>query len=283
MKNNKKATFTKPELSVEELSQALYRSNRELLQLNTKLKESEELRSEVFGNISHDLRSPLTSLRGYIDYLLAFPDINSDELELTLNQMNLKLKTIEQMMEQLLAFELIKSASQENNFVYVQADIFLKEIFSSYAFDRKFSTRNLKLDISDNVIGFIRINTQDFQRVLDNLFINAFKYTKEGSTIQLSASKTNDALLITISDNGIGIDAEFHSKIFDRTFMVSTARTASKEKGFGLGLSIVQAIVQQHDGQIWCDSKLGEGSTFFINMPLFDMNNNINKRELYNE
>ena len=113
------------------------------------------------------------------------------------------------------------------------------------------------------------MDTDHFYRVLDNLFTNALKYSLEDATITLGAMLSSDKknVIIFVRDTGIGIPASSIQKIFERSYMVSSARTPSSS-GTGLGLSIAKTIIERHNGDIWCESKEGHGSTFYLSLPI---------------
>ena len=112
------------------------------------------------------------------------------------------------------------------------------------------------------------IDIESFTRTLDNLFTNAYKYSKEGATIGLKAYNDHNKIVIVVYDTGLGIPKADIPKIFNRSYTVSSARTPETVTGSGLGLAIVKTIVEHHKGRVRCESELGVGSKFFIELPL---------------
>lgn len=267
--NKNKSEFTRPELSVEELSMALYKANQQLTETNTQLKESERLRIELFSNLSHDIRSPLATLRSYVEYLLTFDSLDKDELILTLNQMHSKIMSIDSFINELLVVTSLDSQSNKLfSFEPVYIIEFLDDFYNLTRNDIKYKDRILISNLPSDFNFYTLIDIKMFHRVLDNLFTNALKYSNHGDTISISARNVEKEIIITVSDTGIGIQEHNLDKIFQRTFMVSEARTPSKMGGYGLGLSIASTIISKHNGKIWCESVNGEGSTFFISIPI---------------
>lgn len=263
-----KLPFEKPELSVEELSIALYNSNQRLSEVNRQLKESERSRLEMLSNLSHDLRSPVATIRSYIEYLLSFDTIDENETRSILALINNKVLLLDHLMNELLTITTLDAATEDSfNFEPVQIGMFLEEFFYSCMADKKYEERALIMKVPSEFPYISSIDTNMFNRVLDNLFNNALKYSSTGDSIILDAYHKEEEVIISVSDTGIGIEASNLTKIFDRTFMVSNARTPGISKGCGLGLSIVQSIVIKHNGRIWCESQLNEGSTFYIALP----------------
>jgi signal transduction histidine kinase len=103
-------------------------------------------------------------------------------------------------------------------------------------------------------------------RALDNLLNNAIKYTANGGHIEVRAHKEGDSVFVEVEDNGRGIPADSHPRLFERFFRVATGE--EDEPGTGLGLAIVKSVVDQHNGQVWMRSKVGEGSTFGLSLPI---------------
>lgn len=269
MTNNKdKAIFYKPELSVEELSQALYKANQRLLETNNQLEESERMRLELFANLSHDLRSPISTIRSYVEYLLSFDTLDKEEVISTLSQIHTKLLTLDDLMSDLLFMTTLDSCPKEAlSLESVQIGQYLEEFFYSCKEDKKYLDRNLILKIPLSFEYYVNMDTKMFRRVMDNLFTNAQKYSHPGDSILLDASCNGKIVIITVTDTGIGIDEKHIKRIFERTYMVSDARTPDKINRCGLGLSIASSIISKHSGEIWCESILGKGSTFYISLP----------------
>lgn len=265
-----KSEFIKPELSVEELSIALYKANQQLTEANKQLKESERMRLELFSNLSHDLRSPLSALRSYVEYLLAFDNIDRNETVTTLNQMHNKLVSIEYMINEMLLLSSLDS--KETSFSLVPVSIFqyLADFLISYQSDKKYSERKLLSDIPKDTDTYVLLDVNLFHRALDNIYSNALKFTTPGDSIALSARLSDNEIMISVSDTGIGIQKKHLPHIFKRSYMISEARTPDKGNGYGLGLSITSEIIEKHNGRIWCESTYGKGSTFFISIPVFN-------------
>lgn len=263
-----KSIFIKPELSVEELSLALFRANQNLSETNKQLQESERLRLELFSNLSHDLRSPISTLRSYVEYLLSFDTLDEKEVTTTLGQMHAKVLTLDHLMNELLLISTLDSNIDGSlNYEGIQIGIYLEDFFYSCQVDKKYSQRELELKVPSNFPYYVSIDPKMFLRVLDNLFTNALKYSSPGAFISLNAEYQNNEIIISVADSGTGIEAAYLDKIFERTFMVSKARTSSNTSGCGLGLSIASSIIKKHKGRIWCESTVGKGSTFYLALP----------------
>lgn len=259
----KKKSFKKPELSVEDLSHALYESN-------IKLTNTIQERNEIYANISHDLRSPITAIRSSIEYLQSLENPSKEELSSALNLMSERSLVLEKMINDIFLLTKMDFSTYNLNFVSIPIIPFLEDIFFSYDEDPKYSDRKLILDVDDSFEATVSIDVDNMKRVLDNLFNNALKFSTSGDSITLSAkpSAEGDQVLISIADSGIGISKENLENVFNRSFRVSDARTPNAHQGAGLGLSICKSIVEKHNGTIWCCSEgQDKGSTFIISLP----------------
>lgn len=269
LENIERIEFERPELSVEDLTIALHQANQRLLETNRKLVESEKKRSELLANISHDLRSPITTLRGYVEYLLTFEQLDEQEVFKTLNQMYQRFISLDYLLNEMLLFTKLEALEEPLHVKPVLIGSYLRDFFYSCKSDKKYSQRSLLLKLSEDFPYYVQIDTEMFIRVLDNLFINALKYSSQNDEIRLDAFLRGSEIIISVTDTGIGIAPENLSLIFDRTYMISDSRTPEHLKGCGLGLTIATSIMKKHHGQIWCESTLGKGSTFYISLPVY--------------
>ena len=268
--DSRKIVFTRPELTAQDLSIALHQANLKLTYVNRKLVESEKKCSELLANISHDLRSPITTLQGYVEYLLTFEHLDEQEVLFTLNQMHNKLLSLDYLLNQMLLITSLDYSDEKTILVPIEIGRYLSEFFSLYEVDKKYAQRRLSLIIPEDFPHFVLLNSKMFARVLDNLFTNALKYSSLNDEIVLETCIHGNEVIISVSDTGIGIDHKNLTLIFERTYMISDSRTPEHSKGCGLGLSIAASIMEKHKGQIWCESALGEGSTFYLSLPLYE-------------
>lgn len=265
----KKIIFSRPEISVEDLTIALHRANLKLTESNRKLVESEKKRCELLANISHDLRSPLTTLRGYVEYLLTYEQLDEQEVFITLNKMHKKVISLDYLINQILLYTKLENFEEKLKLEPTLIGRYLQDYFYICKTDKKYLKRRLSLILPEDFPYYTLLDPDMFIRVLDNLFINALKYSNQNDEIILKAELSVNDILISVSDTGIGIEQKNLSRIFERTYMISNSRTPGELKGCGLGLSIAAEIMKKHDGQIWCESVLGRGSTFYLRLPLF--------------
>ena len=264
----KKSTFIKPELTVEELTLALYESNKLLSDTNKQLLESELKRNELFHNISHDLRSPITTIKSHIEFLMDFEIVTPSELKESLIVMKKKIETIESMINDIFLMnhldqDVAMSVTLKEIFIYD----YLHSLLTSYKDDQRFYGKHFSFTISPSCSITLMIDGNLIARAIDNLISNAAKFTNANDSITVQAYADNSNLKILVQDTGCGIQDEHKEKIFERSFRVDEARTPNGLQGCGIGLSICTSIISLHKGTLTCDSVYGTGSTFIISIP----------------
>lgn len=242
----------------------------QLMEANTKLTVLQKEREMMLSNISHDLRAPITAIRGALDLALS-TDNTKEELLKTLSLIDRRTKTLEDLINDMYYLFCIEDTSRPMELTTLNAGQFLEEYFYDEIVDPRYDSFDMKLEVPDDLSCEISIDTQKFIRVLDNLFTNAAKYAfdVDNPSITLSSYRLScDTLCICVSDTGHGIPEEAIPKLFNRTFMVSDARTPNSQvSGSGLGLSIAKAIIERHGGTISCESEIEKGTTFSIVIP----------------
>ncbi len=267
--NQPKIPFVKPELSVKELTKELYRVNLLLQEKNDALERSELKRRELFNNISHDLRSPLTSINSHVEYLLSFNDFDISEIHEELCLVKERIGALDAMINDIF-FMTSLDEIEFTNTVLKDTNIhdFLNRLQKIYINDRRYASRTLTFEtnIDKNVSMYVDPNL--IRRAIDNLYSNALKFTSSKSTLSFTCVLDKETITFSLRDTGIGIAKNHISRLFDRSYQVESARTPGNNKGCGLGLSIVKSIIEYHNGTVWCESKLDEGSIFYISLPI---------------
>ena len=249
-------------------SETVEKLTRQLMLANNELQKMQKERSEMLANISHDLRAPITAIRSAVDVLLTSEDMPAEDLASTLQIIDRRTKTLENMIQDMYYLFCVEDTSRDLEFTTLPAASILEEYFFDAIVDTRYDNFDMQLDLPEDLNCNIRVDIQKLIRVLDNLLTNAAKYTPEGTTITLKARQEENRLVISVIDNGPGIAPEAVEKLFQRTYTVSKARTPGQTAGSGLGLAIVKAIMERHGGTVSCESKEGAGSTFSVSLPL---------------
>ncbi|MFC5188625.1 cell wall metabolism sensor histidine kinase WalK [Pediococcus cellicola] len=236
----------------------------------TEQQKIDQDRKQFVSNVSHELRTPLTSLKSYIEALTdgawKDPKVAPQFLKVTQDETDRMIR----MINDLLSLSRMDSGTAKLNLEMVN----LNELFSHvldrfdmilktddnpdkrYTIKREFTRRDL----------WVEVDTDKFQQVLDNLMNNAIKYSPNGGRITCRLLETHNHVILSVSDQGLGIPKKDLTHVFDRFYRVDKARSRA-QGGTGLGLAISKEIISMHGGRIWVDSKEGKGSIFYISLP----------------
>lgn len=251
--------------SYEELQAELEKANKQIDFLKNTLSQKDE-NVGFYANISHDLRAPISAINSSVEYLLSF-DLDKEEIHSVLKLIQSRSFFLQNLISDLFTLSSIQSSGKKLQLEEIEIGSFLEEYFYGCAADSKYNSRILHLQVPLEMECYVKLDTTLIVRVLDNLFTNALKYSGKGDDIWLSAEITDKKKVrVGIKDSGIGIAKENLEKIFERSYMVSQARTPSSQNGCGLGLAIAKSIIQKHGGDIWCESKENEGSVFYFEL-----------------
>ncbi|MFS9077234.1 cell wall metabolism sensor histidine kinase VicK [Streptococcus infantis] len=235
---------------------------------DTTEQEKEERERRLFvSNVSHELRTPLTSVKSYLEALdegaLTEP-VAPDFIKVSLDETNRMMR----MVTDLLHLSRIDNETSHLDVELINFTAFITFILNR--FDKmKSQDEEKKYElVRDYPINsvWIEIDTDKMTQVIDNILNNAIKYSPDGGKITVSMKTTDDQMILSISDQGLGIPKEDLPKIFDRFYRVDKARSRA-QGGTGLGLAIAKEIIKQHKGFIWAKSEYGKGSTFTIVLP----------------
>lgn len=260
-------TFQEPKLNAKELSTDLVIANLRLKEAHEQLIRLEEARSDMFANIAHDLRSPITVIKNAIELLLEKKDLTKESAAPFLLLMNQRIDLLEKMINDIFLLVTLDNHCVQMEYTSIPLGFFLEDYFFSCQADCKYQNRILKLEVPENISGNVLVDPKHLTRVLDNLFNNALKYSNSGDRITLGAYLKESNFIIYVKDTGIGISPEDIKKIFERCFTVKKAHTPDISSS-GLGLYITKSILSYFHGDIWCESTPNVGSCFSFCIPL---------------
>jgi two-component system phosphate regulon sensor histidine kinase PhoR len=228
------------------------------------LKRLDMLKSQMIRMASHDLRNPLNLSFGYLDLL---SDELSDQMQTVgplLEGINSGLRRMQRLIEDLLNVERIESASER-----IRERVDLNNVARQAAKEMQALADGKRQSLSVHTqaaAAIVHADPVQIRQVVVNLISNAIKYTPDGGQIQARVRCTDGKVILEVEDNGFGIAKEAQTRLFQRFYRVKTEETQDIE-GTGLGLSLVKAIVEQHDGAIEVDSEVGRGSVFRLRLP----------------
>jgi two-component system phosphate regulon sensor histidine kinase PhoR len=234
----------------------------------TALRRIEKMKSDFVANASHELRTPVASIKGFSETLLDGALEDEQVARRFIDIIDKEAGRLTELLKDLLDLSQIESKSREIE--KVPTDILeLLRVCVAY-FDLPEKEEKIKISIeASEQLPKISANVEMLSRAFYNLIDNAIKYTPREGTVKITVAKGGDNnVVISITDTGIGISQEDLLRIFERFYRVDKARTR-EIRGTGLGLSIVKHIIEAHQGQIDVHSELGKGTTFIITLPLF--------------
>ncbi len=232
----------------------------------TELKKYERLRTEFVANVSHELKTPLTSIKGFVETLQSGAIEDKENASRFLEIIAKQTQRLENLVNDLLILSSLESKDIEMNLT--QAHI-TSVIFSVVLMKKKQIEQlkhNLMIDIPSD-LPLLMIDTQRMEQVFLNLLDNAVKFTPAGGEIQIKGVLEGQYVRVDVVDNGPGIFSEDLSRIFERFFRVDKSRS-QETGGTGLGLSIVKHIVEAHQGKVTAESILGGGARFCVLLPV---------------
>ena len=231
------------------------------------LRQADAARREMVGNISHDLRTPLASLQGYLETLTMKDDSFSPEqkrhyLDLAARQT----ERLSRLVSELFELTMLDSTATRLNFEPFSLAELVQDVAQKFRLEAERRTLVLETEIPERA-PFVRADIGLIERVLENLIENALKYTPRGGAVRLSLALGDGVITTRISDTGRGIPKEDMGRIFERFYRVEKSRGDAPE-GAGLGLAITRRILQLHDSPIEVESTLGQGTCFSFRLPL---------------
>jgi two-component system, OmpR family, phosphate regulon sensor histidine kinase PhoR len=232
----------------------------------TELKKIDQVRRDFVANVSHELRTPLSILRGYIETLIDTPETSPEELSRILRVMERHSKRLDLLVDDLLTLAQLESANPNLQLVDIDLASFFREVVRDW--EKKLATKQLNLIVDVPAdLAVIRADRVRLQEALYNLLDNAVKYSREHGEIRLIARRRDEEIVLSVSDDGIGIAEDELPRIFERFYRVDKARTAENIRGTGLGLAIVKHIAQLHGGRVEAESETEKGTTIRVVLP----------------
>jgi PAS domain S-box-containing protein len=228
----------------------------------TYLKEVDRVRNEVVHTVSHDLRSPLTSVIGYTELITRAGTLNDSQREF-LGRIQESVQHITTLINDLLDIGSIE-AGLDTRREWVQMEVILR--YTMDMLQGQIKSKHIKVHMNVGPsLPAVRANPVRLRQVLDNVVGNAIKYSNNEGEVTVNLNAEGDQVILQVSDNGPGIPIQDQAHIFDKFYR---GQNMDKQQGSGLGLAIVKSIVDAHQGRIWVESNVGQGSSFFIVMPV---------------
>jgi signal transduction histidine kinase/ligand-binding sensor domain-containing protein len=223
-------------------------------------------KDKMFSIIAHDLRSPLGNFRTMVDMILTAPeDFDDDEQKEMLQLLSQNAQSTYELLENLLNW----STSQRGVITYEPQHLMVNPVIMDIVGFMSPVAANKEIELIANAEENLQVYADNnmLRAILRNLIGNAIKFTRRGGKIEIYAERKSNKVEFAVSDNGVGIKPEIKEKLFNQ--MEHTIRLGTnEEKGSGLGLLLCKDFVEKHKGNIWIESELGQGSTFFFTLPV---------------
>ena len=232
----------------------------------TRIRQLEEVRRDFVANVSHELKTPITSIKGFVETLLEGVVKDPVQIQRFLNIIAKHSERLDAIIDDLLALSRLEEDDEKRKLSFEEHH--LKPVLASAIELSKVKAeqKNITVELVCSEETTAKINSALIEQAVINLVDNAVKYSQENSTVTVNAQKKLNEIVITVTDHGCGIEKKHLSRIFERFYVVDKARSR-KLGGTGLGLAIVKHISGVHGGYVTVESQVGHGSTFTIHLP----------------
>jgi signal transduction histidine kinase len=240
----------------------LLEHQEEIKRRSMELEQLNQVKDKFFSIISHDLRSPMNALAGTLE-LLDQKHITQEEFSELSKNLRGQFNHTRTLINNLLNWTLMQMDKLKIQPENISLRSKVEESFAAFA---NLYPKNIAMEnrVDDRIMAFADPNIINL--VLRNLILNAIKFTENGGRIWVTATEKENGILVTVSDNGIGIRPEVKKMLFEKTSGYSTRGTAN-EKGTGLGLILCKEFIEKNGGRIWLESEMGKGTTFYFTIP----------------
>ncbi|MEL7146860.1 MAG: response regulator, partial [Bacteroidota bacterium] len=251
-----------------QLARKLEESNDKLEDANAKLHQLDQFKTRLFANINHDIRTPLTLIRGYAVNIQQNEDnYLTDASEQDLNHLQQNTMLLSEMTNEIQDLLLLEESKLKLTFNRIEITQYIERLVMMFSSLADLSGIDLKFDNRVEGECIVHLDQGHFDKIFYNLISNAFRYTAATGKIIVSIQAAASHAVLQIADNGKGISQEDLPHIFDRFYQSPLNEYRSKE-GFGIGLAVVRELVNLHNGDISVESNVGVGTTFSVQLPL---------------
>ena len=227
---------------------------------------SQQSQRDFIANISHELKTPLTSIQGFSQAILDGAALTPDALQQAAGVIFNEAGRMHRLVMDLLVLARLEGGTADLQKSPVDLGLLLNNVVDKFKLQAEGAKVRLFLDLGplSPIIG----DGDRLSQVFTNLVDNALKFTPEGGQVAVAAAEMDGSILVKVKDSGIGISPEDQKRIFERFYQVDKSRRGGSRRGVGLGLAIASQIVTAHGGRIWVDSSAGAGSTFSVSLPV---------------
>jgi two-component system phosphate regulon sensor histidine kinase PhoR len=233
----------------------------------TQLRRLETMRSDFAANVSHEIKTPLTAIQGFVETLCQEGDVDPLEVKRFLGIIDKHVKRLTAIVDDLMQLARLEQGAEQPALNLSRVPVQSMLYSARQLCHHKAEEKSMRVEITCDETLTMPTDADLMEQAIVNLLDNAIKYSPPDGRIELSAQTESNRLRIRVKDEGIGISKKHLPRLFERFYRVDKARSR-RMGGTGLGLAIVKHIVQAHNGQVTVESELGKGSTFTITLPL---------------
>jgi two-component system OmpR family sensor kinase len=231
-----------------------------------RVQSSQQSQREFMANVSHELKTPLTSIQGFSQAILDGTLEKPEDLRQAGRVINEESGRMNRLVADLLALARLEAGTADLQRAPVNLRVLLTSVAEKFTFQSQAAQITLATDLKNAPV--VAGDEDRLMQVFNNLVDNAIRFTPAGGKVTLGSEVTEGFALVKVVDTGVGIDPSEQQRIFDRFYQVDHARSGGAGRGVGLGLAIARQIVLAHQGKIWLESAVGQGTTFYVQLPL---------------
>ncbi|WP_052144797.1 sensor histidine kinase [Halalkalibacter okhensis] len=252
---------------LDQLAETFESMRKKLLQAKKLQETYEENQKELIASISHDLKTPITSIRGYVKGIQDGVANTPDKLHRYMETIDRKALGMNQLIEELFLYSKLDLESVPFEMEEVDLNAYMEDYIEELQFELEQEGCTVFYEKEQGKSYIVEADREKVKRVVDNIIQNSLRYlNKDIKKIEIYLKAKADNVTVEIKDNGMGIPEESIASIFDRFYRIDASRSLTTG-GSGLGLAIVKKIIQGHGGTVWASSKFGEGTSIFFTLP----------------
>ncbi len=264
---NYKLDVTEKRDELDQLAETFESMRKKLLEAQQLQKTYEENQKELIASISHDLKTPITSIRGYVKGIQDGVANTPEKLDRYMETIDRKAEGMNQLIEELFLYSKLDLESVPFEMEEVDLHAYMEDYAAELQFELEPVGGTVFYEKKQDKSYIVLADREKLKRVVDNIIQNSLKYINKGNKeISIYLKSEAENVIVEIKDNGIGIPEELLSAIFNRFYRIDPSRSLTTG-GSGLGLAIVKKIIQGFGGTVWAKSKPGEGTSIFFSLP----------------
>jgi signal transduction histidine kinase len=234
-------------------------------QMSKRVQQTEESQRDFLANVSHELKTPLTSIQGFAQSILDGAANSTQDLHQAVEVIFTEASRMHRLVMDLLTLSKLEGGTANLQYTPVNLSSLVDQIGDKM--QPQIQTAGLSISKSIEPSQFVLGDEDRLAQVFTNLVDNAIKFTPKGGRIKISVMAEQTTILASVMDTGPGIPSQEEARIFERFYQVDKSRRGGSSRGIGLGLSIARQIILSHNGEIWVKTEPEKGSTFFIRLP----------------